>query len=222
MSRGKWWGGPLIALVVILGLIVWPFEALYQFISRRLPGAHKRVAQAELERIRGDAESAVALANGVAPDAPEIAAKIAKYAAANEKELERHIAKGGWAQDFDRNSVWSYALETLQQANRIAAIDWRSEPDELKDALDPLLTRQTVTLDWSFLDALERASDWEALKNENLLPRVASEVAKHGLVLAHINEGSDSYVFAVCTPDQFKAINGLTDHDGHMQVGRLA
>lgn len=115
--------------------------------------------------------------------------------------------------------AWRDAVDVLTDAQRLGSIDWRSEPDELQAALDPLLQRHAVALDWSFLDALERAGDWQAIKNENLLPRVAQELTKHNLVLAHIDEGTDAYVFAVCTPQEWAAIAGL--RGGHLKVGRF-
>jgi hypothetical protein len=91
----------------------------------------------------------------------------------------------------------------------------------LQEALDPLMTRHGAALDWSFLIALEEANDWEAIKNENLLPRVAAEVAKRGLVLAHINEANDSYRFIVCTPAEFAALDGVADADRWCSIGRF-
>lgn len=119
-------------------------------------------------------------------------------------------------------SDWSRIVGALEKAGRLGSIDWRSEPDELQEALDPLLAQQGVTLDWSFVAALDEAGDWEALKNENFLPRVAAEVAKHGLVMAHINEGTDAYVFAVCTPEEFVKIDGVSEPALFRSIGRFA
>lgn len=91
----------------------------------------------------------------------------------------------------------------------------------MREELDPLLARHGIALDWRFADELEEARQWARLKNQNLLPRVGAEVAKHGLVLTHINEGSDNYLMAVCAPDQFAAIDGLCDSDGARSVGRF-
>jgi hypothetical protein len=60
------------------------------------------------------------------------------------------------------------------------------------------------------LRELERAKQFEAMKNENLLPIVGDQLALSGFVFTQIEDGSDNYMFAICTPDAFKLIESLT------------
>ena len=117
---------------------------------------------------------------------------------------------------------WNTALDDTPTAGEAAAvaltwhgyisgIDHRSAPDELKDALDPLLSRAGVAdFDWSFIDRLEESEDWEALKNNHLLPIVAANVAKRGAVMMFINPGTgDNFEFAVGSREQYQRLLSL-------------
>lgn len=111
------------------------------------------------------------------------------------------------------------ALEALERNHYSAEIDWKSDADELKAALHTLLEARGVHgFDWSFIDELMAAEDWEALQNENLLPLVGGDIAKRGLVLASIDTGGDSYAFAVVAPAEFAEIDGI--QTGDFSIGR--
>ena len=187
----------LVAVAVILAVIWLPFELLFGWIGRLLPGARGRAARAQHRVAQDDSQKAALLVEALAPDRPDIAVPV------------------------DEDDPWNAALDLLQDAARIGVIDWRSEPDELREALDPMLARHGAALDWSFIDQLEARQDWNAIKNENLVPRVGREIAKLGLVLAHIDEGSDAYMMAVCTPAEFARIDGLTIDNGAIRIGRF-
>ena len=191
-------GGALMAVIVILALITWPFEALFRFIGRLLPGGRQREAREASEVAQSSADHAAQLIAALTPDRRDLAA-------AAESE----------------DDPWNAAIDALQDAARIGVIDWRSEPDELRSALDPMLTRHNAALDWSFLDELEARGDWNAIKNENLIPRVGREIAKLGLVLAHIDEASDAYMMAICAPAEFARIDGLSIGNGAVQIRRF-
>jgi hypothetical protein len=112
------------------------------------------------------------------------------------------------------------AYDALQRKGHIGYIDWRSDADELMAALNPLLEkRQLHVFNWSFIDELSDAENWEALKNENLLEIVGAKVAQKGFVFVSINTGGDTYVFAVVTPDEFVKIDGLKGRD--FSIGRF-
>jgi len=103
------------------------------------------------------------------------------------------------------------ACAVLQWHGYISDIDHRSDTDELKEALDPLLERRGIPdFDWSFIDDLEAAENWEALKNDNLLPIVAKHVARRGAVMIFVNPGTgDNYDFAVGSRAQYEQLRAL-------------
>jgi len=85
--------------------------------------------------------------------------------------------------------------------------------------MTPLLAQHGIELDWAFISDLENSNDWNSLKNENLLPIVGQHLAAHGVILVGIEEGTDRYLFAVCT-QRFAEIASLS-HE-HRAVCRLA
>lgn len=189
--------GVLVAVAVVLALITWPFEALFRFIGRLLPGARQREERVAHSAVESSASHATQLIAMLAPDRTDFIGVVENDA-----------------------DPWNAAIDSLQDAARIGVIDWRAEPDELRGALDPMLARHGAALDWSFVDELEQRGAWKAIKNENLIPRVGREIAKLGLVLAHIDEGSDAYLMAICTPAEFARIDGLLA--GPFRVGRFS
>lgn len=190
----------VVALVVILLLLWLPFDVLFRWIGRLLPGAREREGRAAEHAAQNDAKKAAALVAALAPDRPDLA-----QAAAGETG----------------DDLWNATIDALRDVARIGVIDWRSEPDELREALDPMLARHGTALDWTFLEELEARGDWKAIRNDNLIPRVGREIAKLGLVLAHIDEGSDAYMMAVCTPAEFAKIDGLRIDNGAIRIGRF-
>jgi hypothetical protein len=205
---------PYLFLILFVGLPLALFDSVSRSISRSLPGSRGRQAKAAFRRIDKDVKSAAVLARTLASDLPEIEAKIVKYAEQCRHELECHVAQDGWPTDLDvDDSVWARAIDQLTEAGRIAVIDWRSDAEELEEALAPILERHGIVFDWSFVQELEAGEQFDALRNENLLPEVGERLAKQGYVFVSINEGSDSYLMAVCTPADFAVINGLSDHD---------
>jgi hypothetical protein len=106
------------------------------------------------------------------------------------------------------------AHDALEQSGYIAFIDWKSDPDELMAALNPLLARRGVQdFDWSFINELEHAEDWESLKNENLLKMVGTIVARRRFELVSLGIPWDNYDFAVIAPDELAQIDGLEGRD---------
>lgn len=112
--------GPLVwslyILLLVIGLVVGLGEELFRFVSRLMPGGRERQARGAARRIRGDLQGAVVLANTLAPDIPEIAAKVKKHAQRCEKGLERHVGNGGWAEDLDQDSSWDRAIDLLRKS----------------------------------------------------------------------------------------------------------
>lgn len=196
MSRRP--GGVLVAVAVVLALITWPFDALFRLIGRLL-GGREREERAARDIAQNSVDRATQLMAALAPDRPDLVGALE-----------------------GEDDPWNAAINALQDAARIGVIDWRSEPDEMRAALDPMLQRHGAALDWSFLDALEARGDWNAINNENLAPRVGREIAKLGLVLAHVDDSSDSYVMAICTQLEFAQIEGLTIGDDAVRVRRFA
>lgn len=187
----------LVAVVVILAVITWPFVALARMLGRLAPGWREREARDAQGISENSAQNAAQIIAALAPDRPDMVV------------------------DAEDGDPWNAAIDALRGAARIGVIDWRSEPDELREALEPMLARHGATLDWSFVDDLTAREDWGALNNEKLVPRVAREVEKLGLVLAQIDEGSDAYLMAVVTPDAFAKIDGMRMDRGIIRIGRF-
>jgi hypothetical protein len=231
MSRGKrkkrggdgigpWWL-VIVAATIFVGIPLMIYESVAGFISRRIPGGRERQAKAELKRIDKDAEGARKLAKGLAADLPEIDAKLIKSADRSRRKIERHLAEGGWAEDLDLDGgLWGRALDLLIKADRVAVLDWKSAPDEVEEALTPLLQRYGVAVDWSFAAELEEAEDWEALKTDNFTENASERVAALGHVVVKIFDSSDGFQLAVCTPAEFALIDGLSDASGDYSVGK--
>jgi hypothetical protein len=195
-----------VLLYGLVSLLTWPFRQAL----RHLPGRREKLLRARVNEMREAIPSAQQLVKVLAAGAHELEAKMDKKMRNMEKDLDRLIATEGWPEDIASDDPWSMAMDILEGAERVGGIDHNASPDELKKEIAPLLRRCGISLDWTFLRELERTKDWNSLKNENLLPVVASRLAASGYVLAHIDDGSDSYNFAPCTPDEFSRIESLT------------
>jgi hypothetical protein len=70
-----------------------------------------------------------------------------------------------------------------------------------------------LKFDWAFLGELEQSRESDALKNENLLPNIGRRLVPLGYVLAQVEDGSDNYLFSLCTPEAFSRIEALASGD---------
>jgi hypothetical protein len=206
-------GSGFLWVVLFLGLIAllfsvltWPFRA----IARRLPGRRERELQTAIDDLQADIRASRLLLEVLGPLDSKSSAKVDKRIAATEGHIKEIVEAKGWPEDLDEHGPGELAVELLGEAGVIDGMDWRSDPDGLRGCLSPLLKRRGISLDWSFVNAIEATSDGEALRNTNFLPIVGDHVEKLGFVLAQVLEGSDAYTFAVCSPDEFTRIDGLT------------
>jgi len=102
------------------------------------------------------------------------------------------------------------AFHALVAKQYVGWIDWRAEPEELVQALTPVLrTHGIAHFDWSFLDALVESEDVEALKSVNLLNLVRDKVAAHGLRMIQWDMGFEAYVFALVDDARFAQIKDV-------------
>jgi len=211
--RNKKDDGLLLWIILFLGLIAglfslvtWPFRA----VVRRLPGRREKELQAAVDDIRVDMRASKQLLHALLAGDSKSAAKLDERLDSQERKIAEVTGAQGWPEDLEGDGPGVLVLKLLEKARIVDGVDWRSDPDAVKECLDPLLRRRGITLDWSFVKAIEATGDAEALRNTHFLPRVGDEVEKHGVVLAHVAEGSDAYFFAVCSREEFSRIDGLT------------
>lgn len=196
--KGSYAARILIALIVILAVIWLPLGALINWIKSLLPGARHRAARHQEQTVTQAAQDAADLIAAIAPDRPDLLRAVDGV-----------------------DDPWNDAIDQLVSAARLGVIDWRAEPDELRTALEPMLQRHGVEFDWSFIDELVARGDWEAINNEKLVPRIGRDLSKRGVVLAHIDEGSDAYMMAVCTLAEFAKIDGRRFGRGAIRIRRF-
>jgi len=203
----------LVWIILVFGLIAglfslltWPFRA----IVRRLPGRREKELQAAIDELQMDIQASRRLLQVLRLDKPKLSVKADKRIEGTERRIKEVVDAKGWPEDLDEHGPGELVVELLTEAGVIDGMDWRSDPDALRPCLNPLLKRRGISLDWSFVKAIEATGDGEALRNTNFLPVVGDQVEKLGFVLAHVEEGSDAYFFAVCSPDEFAKIDGLT------------
>jgi hypothetical protein len=189
-------------------------------LNRRWPGARLRHNDKAVARLGKTCSFIEALVRVLAADMPELAAQTAQRTKRARKRLQDQVAAGGWAEDCQDEDVWTFPLTQLEKTARVCAIDWRGDPDDLERALAPVLAQRAASLDWSFVAALEKAENWNALRNENLLPELARRLSEQGHVLARINDGSDNYVFALCSADEFAMLDDVGDES--VYIGKFA
>jgi hypothetical protein len=117
-----------------------------------------------------------------------------------------------FANSRDELDLLAVAIDALEWHGYVAGIDHNADTDELVEALSPLLERHGVDdFDWSFIEQLQQAKKWDALKNANLLPLVGQKVGERQLVLAFLNLGSDdNFLFSVITEAQFQQWSRLS------------
>jgi hypothetical protein len=193
-------------IVMLFSALTWPFRA----IARRLPGRREKELQTAIDELQADIRASQLLLEVLGRGDSKLSAKLYKRIAATEGRMKQVVEAKGWPEDLDQHGPGELAVELLAEAGVIEGMDWRSAPDDLRMCLTPLLERRGISLDWNFVKAIEATNDGEALRNTNFLPIVGDHVEKLGFVLVQVVEGSDSYTFAVCSPDEFTRVDGLT------------
>jgi len=193
-------------IVGLFSLITWPFRA----IARRLPGRREKLLQSAIDELRSDVAAARQLLRVLANDNPKSAASLEKAIQKTEHKLAEVESRKGWPEDLEGDGPGVLAIELLVDAGVANGMDWRSSPEDLQECLAIPFKRRGISLDWGFVKEIEAARDWEALRNARFLPVVGDQVQKLGFVLAQIVEGSDAYYFAICTPEQFAQVDGLS------------
>jgi hypothetical protein len=189
------------------------------FGQKKTPESDKRAAYTTWQR-QQNAENSLALSRVISGNDPEVT-RIVELSIQDPAGYYRSTGKDARLFESEADVDPFYvAYDSLQRKGHIGYIDWRSDADELMAALNPLLEkRQLHEFNWSFIDELCNAENWEALKNENLLEIVGGKIADEGFVFVSINTGGDNYVFAILAPDEFAKIDGLKGRD--YSIGRF-
>jgi len=155
-------------------------------------------------------EQTLLLASVLSGDSPDVL-RLVKLSIDNPHQLLMEVGKDYdfWDSGFDVDPLL-VAQYTLIDHDFVGVIDWRSEPNELPGAAEPLLQRHGIAdFDWSFIDELEESEDVEMGKSENFLNLAAEKVAERDLIMIHLSTGSDTYFFAIVTPEDFEKIAGI-------------
>lgn len=205
-----------VVLYGVFALVAWPFRSA----ARLIPGRREKLLREACDELRNAIPGATQLVRVLGEGDQDLDAKLDKKIRKLQKQLDLATAEKRWPEDLQTEDPWATAIDILERAKHIGGIDRKSNPEDLRHALAPLFRRRGVVFDWSLLLELERARDWEALKNENLLPHIGRRLLEMGYVLAHIDEGSDNYLFALCTPESFSQIESLSS--GGYAVRRFA
>jgi hypothetical protein len=196
-----------VVLYGLVAIITWPFRRAVRLI----PGRREkmlRVFSAELSNaIPGATKFVQELGAGV----PGLEATMTQEMRRLQEALDIAASERKWPEDLELENPWESAIDVLERAKCIGAIDHNSDVNELRKSLNPLLKRQGVKFDWTFLKELEESCDSNALKNENLLPRIGSRLNSLGYVLVHIDSGDDNFYFCVCAPELFSRVEPLAN-----------
>jgi hypothetical protein len=198
-----------VVLYGIVATLMWPFRRA----MRLIPGRREKMFRAFDVKLRSAIPSAQELVRELAAGDSGLDAKMAKEVDRLQKALDLAARERKWPEDIDVENPWNSAIEILERAKCVGAIDHKANVDELKMALTPLLRKRRLKFDWTFLKGLEESRDWHALKNKNLLPILSDRLAPFGYVLTQVDDGSDNYLFGLCTPESFCRIESLASGD---------
>ena len=214
-SSGRSIFAPLIVIVVVLGgLLIWLYEKLTWW---RTPAEGEKAASAEdVAQVRKLAE---VLANGDREAMTPVLLAIDDMQAFIEQYGERETFGDepdyaeliGNLDEDDELPSYAVLLEVYPKRHLLGIIDWRSDTDETRGQVDPMLHRMGVRdFDWSFIDVLDEHGDGTELKNNNFLSILRDRLGIHGLTLAHIDHDDDGYGFAVLRKEDLATIDGLS------------
>jgi hypothetical protein len=151
-----------VFLYGLFALIAWPFRSA----ARHIPGRREKLLGEACAELRNAIPGATHLVRVLSEGDQELESKLDKKVDKLHKQLDRAPAEKRWREDLQAENPWTTAIDILKRAKRIGAIDWKANPEDLQTAMAPLFRRHGVVFDWSFLHELEKARDWEALKNE--------------------------------------------------------
>ena len=179
-----------------------------------VPGRREKMFRAYSARLNNAIPSATKLVQELGADVPGLDTKMNHKMEKLLQALGVAAAKRTWPEDLDLENPWDSAIEILERAKCLGAIDHHSDVNELRDALNTLLRKRGIKFDWTFLKEAEGSRDRNALKNENLLPSIGEKLEALGCVFARVDDGSDNYVFSLCTPESFARIESLAS-DGY-------
>jgi len=201
-------GWLLVFGVILYGLVAmlaWPFRRAIRLI----PGRREKMLRDFDVALRSAIPSARKLVQELGAGDSSLDTKMAKKIDELQEALDSAAMERKWPEDIELENPWDSAIDILERARCVGTIDHNSDVDELKKALTPLLRKHELKFDWTFLRALEESRDWHAFKNENLLPVIGHRLAQLGYVLAQVDDGSDNYLFSLCTPESFSRIESL-------------
>lgn len=194
LSAGAWYG--------VYRLVTWPIRS----VVRHWPGRRERLLQARVAQLRRAIADAQQLVAVLGANVPELQTTFVKKLRKIEKEIDLAVSEQGWADDLEKENPWADAIKALDKAKRVQGINSASDAVDLKKVLTSLLGRHDRKLDCSFL---EQNDPRKTADLQTLLSVAVTQLAAMGYVLAHIDEGSGTYVFALCTPEEFAQIQSL-------------
>lgn len=116
-------------------------------------------------------------------------------------------------------------VEFATQRGLALAVDWKGEdsPHQVENFLQRRLAALgRPKMDFAFLDAWEKTIDWKSLENGDYIlkkfVRIGTELAKDDLILANLQDGSDTYVILLLTKSQFDATQHLRGEDPFFRI----
>jgi hypothetical protein len=135
------------------------------------------------------------------------------------------------------DEIKEYEPEQLEQmhfvefatAQRLTLqVDWKGEgsPHDVEDFLQRRLAalgRQKM--DFAYVDRWETTIDWKSLKSGDFIVKkfvvIGSELAKDDLILANLQDGSDTYKIFLLTKKQFDATQHLSGEDRFFRMENI-
>jgi hypothetical protein len=205
-----------VLLYGLFAMLAWPFRRA----MRLVPGRQEKTLRAFSADLRTEIPDAIKLVQELGAGVPGLDTKMTHRLDKLQDALNVAAAERKWPEDLELESPLYSAIEILEKAKCVGAIEHRSDMNELKKALNPLLRKQGVKFDWDFLKELEDARDWAAFKNENLLPTIGDKLNSLGYVFTHIDDGSDNYIFSLCTSESFSRLESVAS--GGYAIRRFA
>jgi hypothetical protein len=107
---------------------------------------------------------------------------------------------------------WIALVDGLGARGHLAEIDWKEDPDEIRDALDELLADDSFDWEWSEEEEVDEAP------TEEFLQRVGDRLHPKGIALAYIDIASDCYPLVLLDRKNVKAAQKLAQQSGYGQI----
>ena len=128
--------------------------------------------------------------------------------------------------EYSRHQLMQmHFVEFATQKKLSLAVDWKGEasPHEVEDFLQTrLVALGRPKMDFSFVDTWEKTVNWKSLESGDFILKkfvvIGSELSKDGLILANLQDGSDTYQIFLLTKEQFDATQHLRGEDRFFRI----